>query len=135
MAKRVAKFLRDTGLIQFAYRCDREPSILALMEAAILASSRQGIPVKEDSVQDHDPPVPAIEDDEPDAPTDVRPAAPHGPTIAVPELTHPGESQSNGLSERAVQAIEDQARTIIVALEARVKMPNTLRSCHCSMGG
>ena len=39
------------------------------------------------------------------------------PLVAVPEHSHAGESQSNGLAERAVQMIEDQARTVKLALE------------------
>ena len=40
--------------------------------------------------------------------------------IAVTEETHPGESQSNGAIERAIQSIEDQLRTLKLALESRI---------------
>ena len=40
--------------------------------------------------------------------------------IAVPEHSHPGESQSNGTAERSVQMIEDMVRTIKSALEDRI---------------
>ena len=40
---------------------------------------------------------------------------------AAPELTHPGESQSNGLAERSVGIFEDQFRTLKHALEVRLK--------------
>ena len=40
---------------------------------------------------------------------------------AAPELTHPGESQSNGLAERSVGIFEDQFRTLKMAFEMRLK--------------
>ena len=40
---------------------------------------------------------------------------------AAPELAHPGESQSNGLAERAVGIFEDQFRTLKAALETSIK--------------
>ena len=43
--------------------------------------------------------------------------------MAVPELTHPGESRSNGLAERAVEALEDFSRTLFTALQAHMKIP------------
>ena len=42
------------------------------------------------------------------------------PTAAVPEESAPGESQSNGAAERAIQSIEDQLRTMKHALETRL---------------
>ena len=39
---------------------------------------------------------------------------------AVPEHSHTGESQTNGLAERAVQSLEDHVRVLKVALEARL---------------
>ena len=120
----ITRLLRDTGLIHFAYTCDRESSRLALLEAAIVTSNRKGVPVKTgDVAKPSEPPSLDIEDDEPDAPAAVPASSSQGPLVAVPELTHPGESQSNGLSERAVQAIEDHSRTISVALGARINMP------------
>ena len=47
----------------------------------------------------------------------------HGdPVTAVPELSPVGESQSNGKSERAVQDLEDQLRTMKLAFEDRFKL-------------
>ena len=40
--------------------------------------------------------------------------------MAVPELTHPGESPSNGLAERTVGTVVDHARTIVLALETHI---------------
>ena len=31
--------------------------------------------------------------------------------VAVPELTHPGDSASNGLAERSVRTLDEQTRT------------------------
>ena len=78
-------------------------------------------------------PVAAVDDDEPDAPEEHAPpssAAPSQPpvaTTAVPELTHPGESQTNGLAERSVRTLEEQTRAFVVALEAHIKfkIPST----------
>ena len=51
--------------------------------------------------------LPEVEDEEPDAVTEVpRVAGKDGPVVAVPELTHPGESASNGLDERSVGVVE-----------------------------
>ena len=125
LVHRIVQFLHDTGLTRFAYRCDRESAINAMLQSAILESARKGVRVKSDLVDDLEEPLDIAEDDdEPDIPEDVpKPPASQSPIVAVPELTHPGESQTNGLAERAVQAIEDQARTLLVALEARIKVP------------
>ena len=48
--------------------------------------------VYSDETADHNIPIAAVEDDEPDALTEVpAPATPVGPIIAVPEVTHPGD--------------------------------------------
>ena len=39
---RLASFVKSCGLTQFAYRCDQEPALIALMEEAILKSGRDG---------------------------------------------------------------------------------------------
>ena len=40
--------------------------------------------------------------------------------VGVPETSSPGESQSNGAAERAVRSIEDQLRTMKLALESHI---------------
>ena len=51
-----------------------------------------------------------------------RSASPEDPVINVaPENSAVGESASNGLAERTVQAVEDQVRTLLLALESRIK--------------
>ena len=72
-----------------------------------------------------DPSLPiAVEDDHEE---DLEPATtspPQTPTlVAVPELTHPGDSATNGLAERSVRSIEEQSRTFLAAIEARIKIP------------
>ena len=40
--ERLAKCLDETGLVQFAYRSDKEASTVAMLEAACKLSGRQG---------------------------------------------------------------------------------------------
>ena len=46
--------------------------------------------------------------------------------VAVPEHSHPGESQSNGLAESAMKELIDQVRTLKMSLEYKLKsrLPN-----------
>ena len=96
----------------------------ALLEEAINISGRRGVPTETEAVPDHiDFPVDPMDDDEPDAPTEIpQKQAPLDAMVAVPELTHPGESQSNGLAERAVETIVDHTRTFVLALETHLKV-------------
>ena len=123
--QRMVKCIRDAGVTHFAYRGDREPAIGSLIDQACSILGRTSFRVKTDVV-DPSPnlPIAPIEDDEPDAPTDV-PRLPEPPStvLAVPELTHPGESASNGLAERSVRTLEEQLKTLRTALEARLQNP------------
>ena len=47
--------------------------------------------------------------------------------VAVPELAHPGESASNGLSERSVETLGDYVRTWMAALQARINSHPTMK--------
>ena len=49
------------------------------------------------------------------------------PLVAVPELSHPGESASNGAAERAVRSVMEQTRCLKLALEENLgeKVPST----------
>ena len=100
VVRMVSKFIKDMGLVHFAYKCDREISLNSMIEEAISKTGRTGKRVHHDDPGD-DPDNHVVEDDEPDAPTNT-PKIPTPPftTIAVPELTQPGESASNGLAER-----------------------------------
>ena len=124
VAARVARFIREAGLVHFAYRSDRELAITSLLEEAIRISGRKGVPTDTDEPPDNfDFPIEVSQDDEPDAPisTPKKPAE-EGTVIAVPELTHPGESQSNGIAERAVETVVDHTRTLVLALETHLKL-------------
>ena len=102
----------------------REASLNAMVEDANSNASRTARTNYSDhEPEDLDQAGVVADEDEPDAPTYVpqTPRAPHA-TVAAPELTHPGESQSNGASERAVQMVEDLARTCKLALESRLKL-------------
>ena len=127
---RLARFIKECGLLHFTFRSDREPAIVSMMEEAVALSGRRG-------TKDHveEAPGAVAHADLFDANGDLRPGEAevdgeaHVPsTVAVdsahtaaPELTHPGESQSNGLAERSVGIFEDQFRTLKSALEIRLK--------------
>ena len=40
---RLAQFIKDAGLTHFAYRSDREPAIMAMIEEACARSGRRGV--------------------------------------------------------------------------------------------
>ena len=97
--KRIARWI--TERTHSLYLSDRERALRALWrQAAIMA----GIP-----------PESATEDDDADSEAEGEPV-----TAAVPEERAPGESRSNGAAERAVRSIEDQLRTMKLALESRI---------------
>ena len=126
----VTKFVRDMGLVHFAYRCDREAALNAMIEDAINKAGRTAQRVhSDDPAEDSEAPSAVAEEEEPDAPTHV-PQTPQAPfvTIAVPELTHPGESATNGLAERSVRTLQEQIRTLLTALEAHIHL--TIPSSH-----
>ena len=136
VVRRLERFIRECGLTHFTYRSDRESAIQAMMEEAVALSGRNGrkdMQVTEKDAISHSQlvsdgtlaEVPAIEDDVADGAValDVEPTH-----TAAPELTHPGESQSNGAAERSVGIFEDQFRTLKMALEIRLK--HRLGSSH-----
>ena len=97
--KRIGRWPRARGLTHCVLRNDREHSLRALLSEAAKAANNKVEHEKEDG----------------------QPWVPE-PVVAVPEESHPGESKSNGASERAVQMVEDRARTYKMALERRLKM-------------
>ena len=118
---RMSKFMRACGLAHFAIRSDREPSIVALMEQAAQQANKK-VTVETNGpapVQAGDTMLEQI-DAEDEVMAGEGPALVDGSTLAVPELTMPGESQSNGKAERAVRSIEDQVRTLKAALETHI---------------
>ena len=122
VVRRVAQVLQSAGLFHFAYRCDKETAINSMIEPACLESGRKGFKVKTDDA-DTGVQEPEHIDDDLENPGNGK-ASP-SPLVAVPEVTHPGESRSNGLAERAVRTIEEHARTALVALEAHIETPCT----------
>ena len=105
---RLCRFIMECGLLHFAYRSDREPSIVSLIQDACAMAERNGVLVQ------------AVEDEAADP--EVERAR-----IAVPEHSHPGESQSNGLAESSMKELIDEVRTLKMSLESRLKgrLPNT----------
>ena len=99
---RLCRFIMECGLVHFAYRSDREPAIVSLIQDACAMAGRNGVSIQ------------AIEDEAPEP--EVERAQ-----VAVPEHSHPGESQSNGLAERAIREVVDEIRTLKMSLERRVK--------------
>jgi len=99
---RLCRFIMECGLVHFAYRSDREPAIVSLIQDACAMAGRNGVNIR------------AVEDEAPEP--DVEKAH-----VAVPEHSHPGESQSNGLAERAIREVMDEVRTLKMSLELRVK--------------
>ena len=125
VVKRIVNFIRDCGLTHFVYRSDREAAITNMIDeaASLLGRSCQRV------TSDTDPkvvayPIAVIDDDEPDAPAAIASKTPEaeGPIVMVPELTHPRESQSNGLAERSVGVLEDFVRTTVLALRVNLNV-------------
>ena len=110
VVKRLSRLVRELGLTHYTYRSDRELALRNLLRAAALEA---GIP--DANIEDLSVDVPAAP-----APLDQPVQG-----AAVPEESAPGESQSNGAAERAVQLVEDQVRTLKLALEHQigVKVP------------
>ena len=110
VVQRLARFIRECGLVRFTFRSDREPAIVAMLKEACAITGRNGVradlAAASDNVVSHDSLVAGddalnINPDVSDEP-DNQPSADHVAHTAAPELTHPGESQSNGLAERSV---------------------------------
>ena len=130
VVQRLARFIKECGLLHFTYRSDREPAIIAMIEEACAIAGRKGL--KDGATTDAE----AIDqmglmdgsgnlvtaditvDDAVHEPSSLLVESAH---TAAPELTHPGESQSNGLAERSVGIVDDQFRTLKHALELHLK--------------
>ena len=135
VVNRMERFIKECGLTHFTYRSDREPAITAMIDEAVSVSGRNGKMDNAATTSEaishaqlvtgdglvEDPNI----DDEPHVEDSHTARSSH---TAAPELTHPGESQSNGLAERSVGIFEDQFRTLKMALEMRIK--HRLPSAH-----
>ena len=104
---RLCRFIMECGLLHFAYRSDREPAIVSLIQDACAMAGRNGVHVH------------AVEDEA------IEPEVERA-RIAVPEHSHPGESQSNGLAESSIKELVDEVRTLKMSTEFRLKgrLPN-----------
>ena len=136
MARSVARFIRDASSANVAYTSDREHVITSLLEEAIRISGRQGIPTETEEPSDNTTfPVDVADNDEPDAPTVIHnKPQPQDSMVAAPELTHPGESQSNGLAERAGESVVDHTRTIMFGSRDAFEDSHPLRAPCDGMG-
>ena len=128
---RIVRFIKENGLTHFAYRSDREPAITAMIEEACAMSGRKGVKVTseeapgDDGVNLDDLAKDGILTDEDltisDVPKPSSNLTVDSTHVGAPEVSHPGESQSNGLAERSVGEFVDQLRTLKTALESRLK--------------
>ena len=123
-SERLAHFIKSAGLIHFAYRTDKEPAIVALIQDACRRAGRSSACVPEDS--DSGRPtemakgsvMDTLEEDGDG--TDEHPPTIDKSVIAVPEHSAPGESQSNGKAEASVKTLVDLLRTLKLSLESRL---------------
>ena len=116
---RLAHFIKEVGLLHFCYRSDKEPAIRSMIQDACAMAGRTSQLVKSDEPI----PLPDVIEHEDILEAELPPAKgleSKPALLAVPEHSHPGESASNGLSERAIQTFEDQFRTFKVALESNI---------------
>ena len=125
---RITRFIKEIGLTHFAYRSDREPAISATIEEACALSGRKRINANgdEDTSDIAINPEDANEFDDLDAMVSNEPGISDHLRVesthtATPEVSHPGESQSNGRAEKSVGDYVGQLRTLKVALESRLK--------------
>ena len=102
VVERLTMLLNETCLVQFAYRSNTEPSIVAMAEAACKLSGRQGTDEALGDIKKA---------------FDAKPLnATHDPktdfTFALPgaDGSHPGETQSNGNAKAAVKNLINQCQ-------------------------
>ena len=100
--KSLAEFFRETGLKKIVMKQDQEASLRSFVEAAVKLVGG--------TIVDNDE---AVEE-----------------TLSrvIPENSAVGESASNGKAERSVQSLEDQVRTLKLALESRIE--SRIESTH-----
>ena len=101
---KLSEFIKANGLTKFVYKCDQERALGAVSQSAVEDALLPQM-VEEAAQRVGRTAAPVSEDD-------VR--------IAVPENSPVGESQSNGKSERTVQMVKGQIRTVKLALEYRI---------------
>ena len=123
---RIARLIADLGLMHFAYRSDKEPSIVSVFHEACIMSGRNG--VLEKGEEDSEVILEAGEIKVGEIKKDQHPRALERAHVAVPEHSHPGESQSNGSAERAVHYLVDHVKVLKMALgnhlDSRLPLPS-----------
>ena len=123
MLQRIAQLFKDPGLVHFVYRSYQESATKSLLDQAVITSGRSGTSYG-DLAEQEKTDVGIMEELDADdyKQPDSSPVASDRILVATPERSMPGESPSNGIAERAVQQLEDQVRTMKLALEARLKV-------------
>ena len=101
---KLSDFIKANGLTKFVYKCDQERALEALNQSVIGEFAMPEL----------------VEEAARRVGRSASPVDTGDVRIAVPENSAVGESQSNGKAERAVQMVEDQVRTIKLALESRI---------------
>ena len=96
VTQHVSQFIKDCGLTHFAYRSDREPSILLMLEEAVQLSGRNGEKIGPNIPATPTDPVPSDIPSAENTQLDPSPSGVDSSVLAVPEHSHPGESASNG---------------------------------------
>ena len=120
---KLANIIRTCGLVHLVYRNDKEPALRALVwDAAKLAGIKMGVVDQEGRELTGEEAKQLMAETNADiAKTGFQLPPPSCHTVAaVPEESHPDEPQSNGAIERAIKRIEDQARTLKLALGSRI---------------
>ena len=112
VVSRIVRFLKEVGLTHFAYRNVREPTIVAMIEETCAISGRRGTkiaPGADAADEDVDVTMFISDGEITNADIDVGGSGTFDDSVpdvsthvATPELSHPGESASNGLAERCV---------------------------------
>ena len=116
VVKKVAQILKDCGLTHFTFKSDREASIRSMLADATKLAGLQGTLEENSGEPDSDD-----EDADADSPPKPTKTSEQGDVVVgVPETSSPGESQSNGAAERAVQSVEEHLRTMKLALEPQI---------------
>lgn len=184
LIQRLAAFVRETGLVTFAYRSDREPALLTPLEEAIRHTGRDARKLlpgddPDDVAEDMSEYETMIGKDIVPPPPDLHPvdrpssssgrtgsarsssassaspcennnntnehdkkikeamrylksgdSTPVNPTLAMPEHSHPGGSQSNGRAERSVRAFVDLFACLKACVESRLELPQPIPCTH-----
>ena len=125
LVSKLAQVIRFIGLTHFVHRNDKEPALRALIwDATKLAGMRMNFIDNDGNELTEEQSKKLMDETRAIVKKNGThlPPLPSHPIVAVPEESHPGESKSNGAIEMAIQRIEDQARTLKLALESRLGM-------------